>query len=110
MEQQGRSRGAHVAAVADLLRQRVGGGNLGLRDRRSIVQGRNVLFNAFGGKVPVRCAPVKPCEKPYLIARIGLNRQVLLDAAGAAICLQNGSGGRILEYPQEEGTSSSSVK
>lgn len=79
--------------AAELLRERIGAGNLGLRDPRSIVQGRNVLFNAFGGKVPLRCAPVQPGEKPYLIARVGLNRTVLLEAAGG--CFQNGSGGRI---------------
>jgi hypothetical protein len=70
--------------AADLLRQRIGAGNLGLRDPRSIVQGRNALFSMFGGKVPLRCAPVKAGEKPYLIASIGLNRTVLLEAAGAA--------------------------
>ena len=32
-------------------------------------------------KVPVRRAEVKPGEEPYLIARIGLNRRVFLDAA-----------------------------
>jgi hypothetical protein len=87
--------------AAELLRQRIGAGNLGLRDPRSIVQGRNVLFNAFGGKVPLRCAPVKPGEKPYLIARVGLNRTVLLEAAGG--CFQTGSGGVLCDVPHIAG-------
>jgi hypothetical protein len=58
------------------------------------MQGRNILLGAFGGRVPMRPAAVKPGERPYLIARIGLNRRVLLDAAGAAaLCLEIGSGG-----------------
>ena len=58
----------------------------------------------FGGKVPLRCGPVKPGEAPYLIARVGLNRNMLLEAA-----LKVGSGGRILEYPQEEGAAVGSL-
>ena len=35
-------------------------------------------------------------ERPYLIARIGLNRGVLLEAAASAVgCVKSGSGGRI---------------
>jgi site-specific DNA recombinase len=79
--------------AAQVLRDRIRGGNLGLRDPRSIVQGRNTLFAMFGGKVPLRPAQVKPGEKPYLIARVGLNRSVLLEAAGG--CVEFGSGGRI---------------
>jgi hypothetical protein len=56
-------------------------GNVGLRDPRSIVQGRNVLFSMFGGKVPLRPGTLKPGERPFLIARVGLNRSVLLQAA-----------------------------
>ncbi len=37
--------------AADVLRERVGDGNLGLRDLHSIVQGRNVLFGTFSGPV-----------------------------------------------------------
>jgi hypothetical protein len=77
--------------VAEVLRERIRGGNLGLRDPRSIVQGRNTLFAMFGGKVPLRPAQVKRGEKPYLIARVGLNRAVLLEAAGS--CVKFGSGG-----------------
>lgn len=40
--------------AAQVLRDRIRGGNLGLRDPRSIVQGRNTLFAMFGGKVPLR--------------------------------------------------------
>jgi hypothetical protein len=44
----------------------------------------------------MRPAPVKPGEQPYLIARIGLNRSVLLQAAaGCANRLESGSGGAI---------------
>jgi hypothetical protein len=49
----------------------------------------------FGGKVPLRAALVKPGEKPYLIARVGINRQVLLEAAAAGSCVKSGSGGVI---------------
>jgi hypothetical protein len=76
--------------AARVLRERIRGGNLGLRDPRSIVQGRNTLFAMFGGKVPLRPAQVRPGEKPYLIARVGLNRNVLIEAAGS--CLKVGSG------------------
>jgi hypothetical protein len=62
----------------------------------------------FGGKVQLRPAQVADGEKPYLIARVGLNREVLLQAAGS--CLECGSGGRILEYPQEEGAAASGMK
>lgn len=83
-----------LPSAARVLRERIGGGNLGLRDPRSIVQGRNTLFAMFGGKVPLRPAQVRPGEKPYLIARIGLNRLILLEAA-AGSCVKFGSGGRI---------------
>ena len=46
---------------------------------------------------PVRPAVVKAGEKPYLIARVGLNRLILLEAA-AGSCLQVGSEGPLLEY------------
>jgi hypothetical protein len=79
--------------AAETLRQRISGGNLGLRDPRSIVQARNTLFAMFGGRIPLRRAEVADGEKPYLIARMGLNRAVLLEAAG--MCVKSGSGGRI---------------
>jgi hypothetical protein len=67
-----------------------------LRDPRSIIPARNTLFQMFGGKVPVRPAVVKPGERPYLIARVALNREVLLQAAASAAgCLEIGSGGAI---------------
>jgi ATPase subunit of ABC transporter with duplicated ATPase domains len=88
--------------AAKVLRERIRRGNLGLRDPRSIVQGRNTLFGMFGGKVPLRPAVVKAGEKPYLIARVGLNRLILLEAA-AGNCLQVGSRGRLQLFPQEEG-------
>jgi hypothetical protein len=74
---------------------RIGRGNLGLRDPRLIVQGRNALCGMFGGKVPLRAAQVQTGEKPYLIARLGTNRQELLEAASAGSCVEIGSGGRI---------------
>ncbi len=70
--------------MAEQLRERIRGGNMGLRDPRSIVPARNTLFAMFGGKVPVRLAVVKPGERPYLIARVALNREVLLQAAASA--------------------------
>jgi hypothetical protein len=82
--------------AAEVLRERIQAGNAGLRNPRSIVQGRNVLFEAFGGKVPLRRAETKPGERPYLVARLGLNRTVLLEAAASAAgCVFSGSGGRI---------------
>jgi hypothetical protein len=96
--------------AAKVLRERIGRGNGGLRDPRSIVQGRNALFGMFGGKVPLRAATLKAGERPYLIARVGLNRAVLLEAAAAGSCVKSGSGGRILEYPQEEGAASGGLK
>ena len=53
------------------------------RDPRTIVQGRNALFRMFGGKVPLRPARVRAGEKPYLIARVGMDRAVLIEAAGS---------------------------
>ena len=80
--------------VAEAMRERLAAGNLGLRDPRSIVQGRNVLFGMFGGKVSLRPANTKPGERPYLVARLGLNHTILLEAAaGAAGCVKSGSGG-----------------
>jgi hypothetical protein len=78
--------------ASDLLRERVRS-NLGLRDPRSIVQARNVLFSMFGGRVPVRPAKLRAGERPYMIARVGLNRNVLIEAANS--CVKSGSGGRI---------------
>ena len=95
--------------AAKILRERIGRGNLGLRDPRSIVQGRNTLYGMFGGKVPLHRAQVKPGDKPYLIARVGLNRLILLEAA-AGSCVKFGSGGRIHEYPQEATTPTHRLK
>jgi hypothetical protein len=71
--------------AAEALRQRVRGENLGLRDPRPIAQGRNTLFAMFGGQVQLRPAQVADGEQPYLIARVGLNREVLLQAAGRVV-------------------------
>ena len=79
--------------AAEMLRYRIRGGNLGLRDPHSIVQARSTLFAMFGGRVPLRRAQIAEGEKPYLIARMRLNRAVLLEAAG--MCVKSGSGGRI---------------
>jgi hypothetical protein len=72
----------HTARIirmpAASMRHRIRGGNLGLRDPRSIIPARNTLFAMFGGKVPLRPAVVKPGTKPYLVARVALNRYVLL--------------------------------
>jgi DNA invertase Pin-like site-specific DNA recombinase len=79
--------------AARVLRQRISRGNLGFRDPRSIVQARNVLFSMFGGRVAVRPAQVKDGERPYLIARVALNRNVLIEAAMS--CVKSGSGGTL---------------
>jgi hypothetical protein len=39
-------------------------GTMGLRDPRSIIQGRNVLFGLSNGKAPLRRAVLNPCEQP----------------------------------------------
>jgi hypothetical protein len=65
----------------------------------------------FGGRVMMRPAETKPGERPYLIACVGFNRRVLLEAAAnAAGCLEFGSGGGPHEYPQEEGASQRGMK
>jgi hypothetical protein len=82
--------------TAEAMRARLRTGNLGLKDPRSIVQGRNTLFGLFNGRVPMRPAVLKPGERPYLIARVGVNRNVVLQAAASAAgCVEIGSGGRI---------------
>jgi hypothetical protein len=48
--------------AAEVLRKRVGGGDLGLRDPRSTAQGRSVLFASFGGRIPVRPGTPKAGE------------------------------------------------
>lgn len=81
---------------AEQLRQRVTGGNLGLRDPNSILQARNALFDMFGGRVALRRAQTEGGDDPFLIARVGINRAVLLTAAGSTGGrVEIGSGGRI---------------
>jgi hypothetical protein len=80
--------------AGDVLLDRIRGGNLGLRDPRSIIPARNASFAMFGRQVPLRPAVVKPGTKPYLVARVAMNRNVLLEAAASAAgCLEIGSGG-----------------
>jgi hypothetical protein len=82
--------------AAEALRERISRGNLGLQAPTSIAEARDVLFGMFGGKVGLRPAPIQEGEQPYLIARVGLNRHILLNAAAeAAGCVKCGSGGRI---------------
>jgi hypothetical protein len=53
----------------------------------------------FGGKVPLRPGTPKAGERPSLIARVGLNRSVLLQAAASAAgCLESGSGGPLQNW------------
>lgn len=81
---------------AELLRQRITGGNLGLRGPNSILQARKALFDMFGGRVTLRRAQTEGTDDPFLIARMGINRAVLLATAGSASgCVISGSGGRI---------------
>ena len=82
--------------AASSLRERLGAGNLGLRNPRSVMQARALLFEMFGGKVPLRPGNTNAGERPYLVARVGVNRSVLLEAAASAAgCMECGSGGRI---------------
>ena len=70
--------------------------NGGLRDPQSIIEGRKALLGLFGGKIPLRRAKRKPGERPCLVARVGLNRAVLLEAAASAAgYVKSGSGGGI---------------
>jgi hypothetical protein len=58
------------------------------------IQGRNVLFGMFGGKVPLRRGETRPGERPFLVARVSLNRSIVLEAAASAAgCVKFGSGG-----------------
>lgn len=59
------------------------------------MQARALLFEMFGGKVPLRPGNTNVGERPYLVARVGVNRSVLLEAASAAGCMECGSGGVI---------------
>jgi len=53
------------------------------------MKAQRALCDVRGGKVPLRQAVTRPGEKPYLIARVALNRAVLLQAAAqAANCLE----------------------
>lgn len=48
----------------------------------------------FGGKVPLRAGNTNAGERPYLVARVEVNRNVLLGAAASAAgCVKCGSGG-----------------
>ena len=58
-----------------------------------IGQVRALIFEMFGGKVPCAGAIRMP---PYLVARVGVNRNVLPKAAASAAgCVKCGSGGVI---------------
>ena len=46
----------------------------------SVQSHRIALLGLFGGKVLLRPADTKPGERPNLIARVGMNRGVLLEA------------------------------
>jgi hypothetical protein len=78
--------------AAGALRQRIRTDRKGLRDPRSIIQGRNTLFAMFGGKVALRPAFTKVGVKPYLIARVGVKREVLLQAAAGVSKVVAGAG------------------
>jgi hypothetical protein len=39
-----------------------------------------ILFGMFGGKVLLRPGAMKPRERPILVARVGLNRSLILEA------------------------------
>ena len=85
--------------AASSLRERLGAGNLGLRKPRSIMQARTLLFEMFGGKVPLRPGNTNAGERPYGVARVEVNRNVLLGAAASAAgCVKCGSGGRTRTY------------
>ena len=83
---------AMLPRAADTLRQRIRTDHKGLRDRRWIIQGRNTLFAMFGGKVALRPAFTKVGVKPYLIARVGVKREVLLQAAAGVSKVVAGAG------------------
>lgn len=70
--------------AAGILRERVRGGDPGVREPRSMTRAREILFRSFGGRIPVRPGTPKSGEKPYLIARVAPNRAVLLEAVAGA--------------------------
>lgn len=81
-------------SAAFSLRERLGAGNFGLRNPRSIMQTRALRFEMFGGKVPQRRGNANAGEHPYLVARVGVNRSILLKVATSpAGCMECGSGG-----------------
>jgi hypothetical protein len=48
----------------------------------------------FSSKVALRPGDTKPGERPFLVARVGLNRSVLLEAAASTGgSVKSGSGG-----------------
>lgn len=58
------------------------------------MQARALLVEMFGGKVPRRSGNTNAGERPYLVARNGVSRSVLLEAAAdAAGSMECGSGG-----------------
>jgi hypothetical protein len=50
--------------TAEAMRARLKTQNLGLKDPRSTIQGRNTLSGLFHGRVPMRPAALKPGEGP----------------------------------------------
>jgi hypothetical protein len=48
------------------------------------MQTQALIFEMFGGKVPLRPGNTKASERPYLVARVGVNRSALLEAAASA--------------------------
>ena len=72
----------HAPSGGRALRHRFRVGSLVLPDAGSIVQARNTLLAMFRGRARLRRAEIAEGEKLCLIARMGLNRAVLLEAAG----------------------------
>lgn len=48
------------------------------------MQPRALLFEMFGGKVPLRAGNTNAGERPFLVARVRVNRSLLLAAVASA--------------------------
>jgi hypothetical protein len=81
--------------AAEVLCERVAAGNLGAA-RSELDHPMGVLFRNVRREVPLWRGQMQPGEHPYLVAHVGMNHRILLQAAtNAAGCVESGRSGRI---------------
>jgi hypothetical protein len=89
--------------TAEAMRARLKTQNLGLKDPRSTIQGRNTLSGLFHGRVPMRPAALKPETRRGPISHSSRGDQSECVIAGCREhgrpCVEIGSGGAILVTP-----------